>query len=72
MLCCMFFPEFKVLLSSDIIRTGDNHGILEIREQGLLGRICQHNFSDVEASVACRMLGFSGKFKIPLLDKSKL
>ncbi|CAL1541079.1 unnamed protein product [Lymnaea stagnalis] len=53
--------RFQVQLSNDTIRTDENHGIIEIRENGAWGRICMHNFTDKEASVACRHIGhFTG------------
>jgi len=33
-------------------------GRLEIRRNGIWGTICDDHFSDVDASVACRQLGY--------------
>ena len=36
------------------------HGILEVRINGVWGRVCLNNFDDTSASVACRQLGHEG------------
>ncbi|XP_012937884.1 deleted in malignant brain tumors 1 protein [Aplysia californica] len=64
--------EFNLTLSSDSIRTGDNHGILEVRDKGAWGRICMHEFTDAEASVACKSLNFKGGHKYLHLFRNRL
>lgn len=50
---------FETRLSTDSL-AGRFHGILEVRIDGIWGRVCLHNFDDTDASVACRQLGFDG------------
>merc|ERR1719239_285393 len=37
-----------------------NTGRLEVRHQGVWGTVCEDNFSDREATIFCRMLGYNG------------
>ena len=57
-----YISEFHLAIGSDSLRTNMDHGILEIRDNGIHGRICMHEFTDVEASVACKSLGYKGKW----------
>ncbi|XP_059173734.1 uncharacterized protein LOC131954198 isoform X1 [Physella acuta] len=49
--------KFKVRLSDDTIKTNENHGILEVRVNGAWGRVCNNNFTELEANVACKQIG---------------
>ena len=50
---------FEMRMSTDSL-AGSFHGIIEVKVEGIWGRICLHNFDDTDASVACRQLGFDG------------
>ncbi|RUS70459.1 hypothetical protein EGW08_021778, partial [Elysia chlorotica] len=53
--------KFQVRLGDDSLQTSSDHGIVEIRQGGVWGRICMDGFSDTEASVACQEIGnFTG------------
>ncbi|KAK3746952.1 hypothetical protein RRG08_030362 [Elysia crispata] len=53
--------KFQIRISDDSLKTSDNHGIVEIRQEGVWGRICMDGFTDTEASVACQEIGnFTG------------
>ena len=46
------FPDFDMRLSE-----GD-HGILEIRINGVWGTVCRDHFGQAEAHVVCKSLGY--------------
>jgi len=45
---------------SDQDRYGHNSGLLEVRHKGIWGTVCKEYFSEDEAKVFCRMLGYEG------------
>lgn len=53
------FTGFKVRLAPDSLAS-DLHGILEVRVNGIWGRVCLHEFDDRDAGVACRQFGYDG------------
>ncbi|GFR64782.1 deleted in malignant brain tumors 1 protein, partial [Elysia marginata] len=64
---------FQVRLADDSLRTSENHGIVEIREGGVWGRICMDGFTDTEASIACKQVGnFTGGTTYLHLFKNRL
>ncbi|XP_053406028.1 deleted in malignant brain tumors 1 protein-like isoform X2 [Mercenaria mercenaria] len=50
---------FKVRLAPDSLAS-DLHGILEVRVNGVWGRVCLHDFDDRDAMVACKQFGYDG------------
>ncbi|XP_052829164.1 deleted in malignant brain tumors 1 protein isoform X2 [Octopus bimaculoides] len=51
--------DFDVRISRDSISSG-MHGILEVRVDGIWGRICNKNWTNTNADVACREMGYEG------------
>ncbi|KAK6180370.1 hypothetical protein SNE40_012539 [Patella caerulea] len=48
-----------VRLASDGL-SGDHHGIIEVRRNGVWGRVCMQGWEDVDANLACKDIGFKG------------
>ncbi|KAL3854704.1 hypothetical protein ACJMK2_013962 [Sinanodonta woodiana] len=45
-------------LTARLVQGTSNKGILEVQFNGTWGRVCDDNFGNSEAEVACRMMGF--------------
>ena len=50
-----------------LVGGNDQAGQLEICYGGFWGTVCDRNFSPVDANIACRQLGFYGKFEIEII-----
>ncbi|XP_046574468.1 LOW QUALITY PROTEIN: deleted in malignant brain tumors 1 protein-like [Haliotis rubra] len=50
---------FQIRLAADGL-SKDYHGIVEVKKNGVWGRVCMQGWDDMDASVACRSLGFKG------------
>lgn len=65
--------KFQVRLADDSLRTLDNHGIVEIRDGGVWGRICMDGFTNREANITCKSVGnFTGGTTYLHLFKNRL
>ncbi|GAB1605013.1 deleted in malignant brain tumors 1 protein-like isoform X1, partial [Argonauta hians] len=51
--------DFAVRISWDSISSG-MHGILEVRIDGIWGRVCNKNWTNTNADVACKEMGYQG------------
>jgi hypothetical protein len=54
---------------SDQEHYGPNSGLLEVRHKGVWGTVCNENFSEREAKVFCRMLGYDGNATFDVVDQ---
>ncbi|XP_021368435.1 deleted in malignant brain tumors 1 protein-like [Mizuhopecten yessoensis] len=50
---------FKVRIAPDSLAS-QVHGILEVRQNGIWGRVCMHEWDDRDANVACKHQGYAG------------
>lgn len=55
----LIFVGFELRLSDDRL-SGQYHGILEAKVQGLWGRVCMAGWNEAAANVTCRSLGYLG------------
>ena len=60
----MHYDNYSLFLSDGDLRLVgsyfSNHGRLEIYYNGVWGTVCDYGFTSIEATVACRQLGYSG------------
>lgn len=57
---CRHVEDVKVVCSSLRLRGGTTRGLLEVYHNGEWGTVCDDHFTEIDAQVACREMGFSG------------
>ena len=69
----LIFTVKEIKLTTDNL-SDQNHGQLIINIGEVEGAICAHGFTDTDASVACRQLGFIGgnMYRHPTVDMQHL
>lgn len=57
----MYHPcaGFAVRIAPDSLAS-KVHGILEVRQNGIWGRVCMHEWDDRDANVACKHMNYAG------------
>ena len=53
-----------------MVGSNDNSGRLEVYHEGQWGSVCSHKFGYHEATVACRMMGYSSALQVLTNEQS--